>query len=74
MVGPHRVTDSMELTEREKQIAKLAAELAVKQMTDSFYKEVGRTVVSRFLIVVGAAFVAFAIGRGWIGINTLTGK
>ena len=74
MAGPHRVTDSMELTEREKQIAKLAAELAVKQMTDSFYKEVGRTVVSRFLIVVGAAFVAFAIGRGWIGINTLTGK
>jgi len=74
MAGPHRVTDSMELTEREKQIAKLAAELAVKQMTDSFYKEVGRTVVSRFLIVVGAAFVAFAIGRGWIGINTIMGK
>lgn len=69
-----RLTDSLELTEREIQIAKLAAELAVKQMTDSFYKEVGRTVVSRFLIVVGAAFVAFAIGRGWIGINTLTGK
>ena len=68
-----RSTD-FELTEREIHIAQLAAELAVKQMTDSFYKEVGRTVVSRFLIVVGAAFVAFAVGRGWIGINTLTGK
>ena len=55
-----------ELTEREVAVAKLAAEMAVKQMTDTFYNEVGRTVISRFFIIIGAAFVAFAAGKGWI--------
>lgn len=60
------IMSEVQLTEREMAVAKLAAKMAVKEMTDSFYKEVGRTVINRFLIVVGAAFVAFAIGKGWI--------
>ena len=58
--------NDVELTEREIAVAKLAAEMAVKQMTDTFYSEVGRTVINRFFILVGAAFVAFAAGKGWI--------
>jgi hypothetical protein len=55
-----------ELTAREVQIAKLAANIAVEQMTNSFYQEVGRTVVNRFLILLGAMAIAFAFGKGWI--------
>lgn len=63
-----------DLSERELAIATVAADLAVKQMTENFYTEVGRTVVKRFFIVVGAAAVAFAFGKGWISINAFLGK
>lgn len=56
----------IELTERELLIAKRAAEMAVKQMTDEFYKGVGRTVINRWLIIIGAVSVAFATGKGWV--------
>lgn len=55
------------LTEREMMIAREAAKIAVREMTDGFFKEVGRTVFSKFLILLGIAFVSFAIGKGWIG-------
>jgi hypothetical protein len=60
------------LTEREIRVARLAAELAVKKMQDNFYKGVGRTVVDRWLIIIGAAVVAFAGGKGWLS-SLLTG-
>lgn len=56
----------IELTERELLIAKKAAEMAVKQMTDEFYKTVGKGVVHRLLIYIGVAAVAFATGKGWL--------
>lgn len=55
-----------ELTEREEAIAQRAAEIAVRKMTDEFYGSVGRTVINRLLIIIGAAFVAFAAGKGWL--------
>lgn len=55
-----------ELTERELLIARKAAEMAVKQITDEFYKDVGRNVVNRWLIIIGAVAVAFATGKGWV--------
>lgn len=54
------------LTEREILIARVSADLAVKKMTDNFYKEVGRTFVSRWLIIIGSMVVAFAMGKGWM--------
>lgn len=70
------------LSQREKIIARaaakmaaqMAADLAVKQITDNFYKDVGKTVVSRWLIVIGAMAVAFASGKGWISIGAIFGK
>ena len=55
-----------ELTERELLIARKAAEMAVKQITDEFYTGVGRNVVNRWLIIIGAIAVAFATGKGWV--------
>lgn len=61
------------LTKRElliaQKAAELAAEIAVKRVTDNFYKDVGRTVVSRWLIIIGAAAVAFAAGKGWVRLS-----
>lgn len=57
--------DAGDLTEREIKIAQLAAKLAVQDMTDQFYKGVGRTVIQRFLIIVGAVAAGFFAGRGW---------
>lgn len=57
-----------ELTAREMLIAKEAARLAVKEISDEFYKQVGKTVVTKVLIWIGIAAVAFAAGKGWINV------
>lgn len=62
----HAPLEGLQLTEREMLIAELAANRAVKKMTDNFYKEVGKTFVSRWLIIIGSMVVAFAVGKGWI--------
>ncbi len=54
------------LTERELLVAKAAAKLAVQEMQDEFYRQVGKSVVTRVLVWVGIAAVAFAAGKGWI--------
>ncbi len=54
-----------ELSARELKVAEKAAELAVDKMTKRFYQEVGKTVVSRWLIVVGGMVVAYFMGKGW---------
>jgi hypothetical protein len=54
------------LTAREEAIAKRAAQLAIQDMTDDFYKKVGKTVVEKALIWIGALFIGFVIGKGWI--------
>ena len=53
-----------QLTEREEAIASRAAELAVAKMTDQFFQEVGRTVISRWLIIIGGMTVAYFFGKG----------
>ena len=59
----------IELTARELAIAKKAAEIAVKEITDGFYRDVGRTLITRVLIWIGIAFAAFATGKGWIDVK-----
>ena len=54
------------LTDREEEIAKRAAKLAIEEMSNEFYKKVGKTVVEKALIWLGALFVGFVIGKGWI--------
>lgn len=60
------MSDKIELTEREMAIAKEAARIAITEISDEFYKQVGKTLVSKVLIWLGIAFVAFATGKGWI--------
>ena len=54
------------LTARETAIAKEAAKLAVAELETRFYAQVGKTVVTKVLIWIGIAAVAFAAGKGWI--------
>lgn len=58
--------DEIQLTEREQAIAKEAAKIAVKELADEFYKQVGRTVVTKILVWIGIAAIAFAAGKGWL--------
>lgn len=54
------------LTPRELAIAKEAARIAVQELTDEFYKQVGKTIVTRLLVWIGAAFLGLAWAKGWI--------
>ena len=56
----------IELTERERAIAKEAARLAIEEMSSEFYKKIGKTVVEKVLIWAGMLFVGFAVGKGWL--------
>ncbi len=56
----------MELTEREKLIAKEAAKLALEELSGEFYKKVGKTLVDKVLIWIGLLVVGFVFGKGWI--------
>ena len=56
----------IELTERERLIAKEAAKLALEELSSEFYKKVGKTVVEKVLIWVGMLFVGFVLGKGWV--------
>lgn len=55
-----------ELTERERMVAQEAAKLAVNMVMDEFYKNVGKSIIKRSFIVIGALFVGFGVARGWI--------
>ena len=54
------------LTAREEEIAKRAAKLAIEEMSNEFYKKVGKTVVEKALIWIGLLVVGFVFGKGWI--------
>ena len=56
----------IELTERERLIAKEAAKLALEELSSEFYKKVGKTVVEKFFIIVGLFAVGFVMGKGWV--------
>lgn len=56
----------MELTERERLIAKEAAKLALEELSGEFYKRVGKTIIEKLLIWIGLLVVGFVFGKGWI--------
>lgn len=56
----------IELTARELAIARAAARLAVQEMTDDFYRQVGKTIVTKVLIWIGMAVLGFCAAKGWI--------
>lgn len=56
----------IELSDREKLIAQEVAWFVVKQMTDNFYKEVGRSFISRFFIVAGVGIVGYLVAKGYV--------
>jgi hypothetical protein len=60
------IMSDVELTERERLIAKEAAKLALEELSGEFYKKVGKTVVEKLLIWVGMLVVGFVLGKGWI--------
>lgn len=56
----------IELTDRERLIAKEAARLAIEEMSSEFYKKVGKTVIEKIFIFIGVLVVGFAMGKGWL--------
>ena len=58
--------NDIQLTDRERLIAKEAAKLAIEEMSSEFYKKIGKTVVEKALIWIGLFVVGLVIGKGWI--------
>jgi hypothetical protein len=56
----------IQLTDRERLIAKEAAKLALEELSGEFYKKIGKTIVEKVLIWIGMLVVGFVIGKGWI--------
>jgi len=56
----------IQLTDRERAIAKEAARLALEEMSSEFYKKVGKTVVEKLLIGIGLLAAGYVFGKGWI--------
>ena len=56
----------IQLTDRERLIAKEAAKLAIEEMSSEFYKKIGKTVVEKALIWIGLFVAGLVIGKGWI--------
>jgi len=54
----------IELTERERLIAKEAAKLALEELSSEFYKKVGKTVVEKVLIWIGLLAAGYLAGKG----------
>jgi hypothetical protein len=65
------ISTPIQLTDRELAIAEKAAalaaekaaKLAVAEITKNFHAEVGKTVLQRGLIILGALIVSFVLGR-----------
>jgi len=58
--------NEIELTDRERAVAKEAARLALEEMSSEFYKKVGKTVVEKVLIWIGLLFAGYVFGKGWL--------
>ena len=56
----------IELTERERLIAKEAAKIAIEELSSELYKKIGKTVVEKALIWIGILVFGFVMGKGWI--------
>ena len=64
----HQIRHSIQLTDREMAIAKIAAKIAVKEVSDEFYRQVGKGLVTRVFVWIGLIAVGFAVAKGWIPI------
>lgn len=64
----YQIHHSIQLTDREMAIAKVAAKIAVREVSDEFYRQVGKGLVTRVFIWIGLVFVGYATARGWITI------
>jgi hypothetical protein len=53
------IMSDIELTERERMIAKEAAKIAIEEMSSEFYKKIGKTVVEKILIWIGLLVIGF---------------
>jgi len=58
--------EEIQLSERERIIAKEAAKIALQELSGEFYKQVGKTVVEKVLIWIGLLVVGFVVGKGWL--------
>ena len=58
--------DKDELSDRELVVAKRAAKLAVEELSNEFYRQVGKSVITKLLVWIGVAALAFAAGKGWL--------
>jgi hypothetical protein len=56
------MSEKIELTDRERAVVRAAKD----EMADEFYQQVGRTVVNRLLMIIGAIGIGIAYGKGWI--------
>ena len=56
----------IELTQRERLIAKEAAKIAIEELSSELYKKIGKTVVEKALIWIGILVFGFVMGKGWI--------
>ena len=63
---PDQQDNDITLNERELAIAKAAAHIAIQELTDQFYNQVGKTMVQKVLIWIGAIAVGFGLAKGWI--------
>ena len=69
MLSPDtKPVDLGDLSDREIRVAQVAADLAVRKMQDEFYRNVGKAMVTRFLVWAGIIAVAFASGKGWLAL------
>jgi hypothetical protein len=67
-----------ELSEAQiEEIAERAAKKAVEKLTHAFYREVGKSVVEKFLFIIGILAVGLMFwmaGRGYISLDHFKGK
>ena len=63
---PDQQENEIRLNERELAVAKEAARLAIQELTDQFYKQVGKTMFQKALIWIGAIAIGFGLAKGWI--------
>lgn len=54
------------LTERELLIARRAAAIAIEEVSDAFYKQVGKSIVNKVLVWIGMLAIGFGMAKGWI--------
>lgn len=55
-----------DLNEHDLKIARAAAKIAVRDIADEFYKQVGKGILSKVLVWVGLLALGFGMAKGWI--------